>query len=48
MWQIERARALRLDYLYLGYWIRGCRKMAYKSDYRPLELYVKNRWTAIL
>ncbi len=47
LWQIERARALGLDYLYLGYWIRGCRKMAYKSDYRPLELYVKNRWTVI-
>lgn len=48
LWQINRARALGLDYLYLGYWIRGCRKMSYKSDYRPLELYVKNRWTAIL
>jgi arginyl-tRNA--protein-N-Asp/Glu arginylyltransferase len=47
LWQIERARELGLDYLYLGYWIRGCRKMAYKSAYRPLELYVKNRWTAI-
>jgi arginine-tRNA-protein transferase len=36
-----------LDYLYLGYWIRGCRKMAYKSDYRPLELYVKGKWANI-
>jgi arginine-tRNA-protein transferase len=48
LWQIERARSLGLEYLYLGYWIRGCKKMAYKSEYRPLELYVKNRWTAIL
>ena len=48
LWQIDRARALGLDYLYLGYWIRGCRKMAYKSDYRPLELYVNNRWTTVL
>lgn len=47
LWQIQRARALGLDYLYLGYWIRGCRKMAYKSDYRPLELYVNSRWTSI-
>lgn len=45
LWQIERARALGLDYLYLGYWIRGCKKMSYKAEYRPLELYVKNRWT---
>lgn len=48
LWQIERARALGLEYLYLGYWIRGCRKMAYKSEYRPLELYVNNRWTVVL
>ena len=47
LWQVQRARALGLDYLYLGYWIKGCRKMAYKSAYRPLELHVKNRWTAI-
>ncbi|MCP5131775.1 MAG: arginyltransferase [Pseudomonadales bacterium] len=48
LWQINRAREMGLDYLYLGYWIRGCRKMAYKSDYRPLELYLKSRWTAVL
>lgn len=47
LWQIQRARALGLDHLYLGYWIKGCRKMSYKSDYRPLELYVNGRWTAI-
>ncbi len=47
LWQVQRARAMGLDYLYLGYWIKGCRKMTYKSAYRPLELHVKNRWTAI-
>lgn len=47
LWQIENAASLELDYLYLGYWIRDCQKMSYKSDYRPLELRVKNRWTAI-
>jgi arginine-tRNA-protein transferase len=47
LWQIEQTRRMGLDYLYLGYWIRGCRKMAYKSDYRPLELYLNNRWTAV-
>jgi arginyl-tRNA--protein-N-Asp/Glu arginylyltransferase len=47
LWQIERARALGLEYLYLGYWIRGCKKMSYKSEFRPLELYVKNHWTVI-
>jgi len=48
LWQVEKARELGLDYVYLGYWIRDCRKMAYKSDYRPLELYVNSRWTTLL
>jgi arginyl-tRNA--protein-N-Asp/Glu arginylyltransferase len=47
-WQIQRACELGLDYVYLGYWIKGCQKMAYKSEYRPLELYLNNRWTALL
>ena len=48
LWQIEKAREMGLTYLYLGYWVRDCQKMAYKSDYRPLELYVNNRWTTLL
>jgi leucyl-tRNA---protein transferase len=36
-----------LPYLYLGYWIRDCRKMAYKIDYRPIELFVRNRWVRL-
>lgn len=45
LWQIETARELGLDYLYLGYWIRECRKMAYKIQYRPLELFLDGQWT---
>jgi len=44
LWQLEMARQLRLPYLYLGYWIRNCRKMTYKTDYQPLEILVNNRW----
>lgn len=42
--QIELARALGLPYLYLGYWIRDCDKMRYKTEYRPVELFVNGRW----
>lgn len=48
LWQIEKTRELGLEYLYLGYWIRDCQKMAYKAEFRPLELYVNSRWTSLL
>jgi len=44
LWQIEQARALRLDYLYLGYWIKDCAKMEYKSTFRPLEMLMEGNW----
>lgn len=44
LWQIEECRRLGLPYLYLGYWISECRKMSYKSQYRPLELLINDEW----
>ena len=41
---IEETQRLKLDYLYLGYWIKQCTKMSYKLSYRPIELYVNNKW----
>ncbi len=43
--QIELARSLEMDYVYLGYWISGCRKMSYKTRFRPIELYTHGEWT---
>jgi arginyl-tRNA--protein-N-Asp/Glu arginylyltransferase len=37
LWQIEEARRLGLDWLYLGFWVEHCRKMTYKNSYRPIE-----------
>lgn len=45
--QIHETRQRELDYLYLGYWIRDCRKMSYKRRYRPLEAYVNDQWVAL-
>lgn len=42
--QIELARHLGLDHLYLGYWIGACRKMAYKARFRPIEAWNGERW----
>ncbi len=44
LWQIAQARELKLDWLYLGYWIETCKKMSYKNQYQPLQLFNKGRW----
>lgn len=44
LWQIEAARRMGLDWLYLGYWIEECRKMSYKIRYQPCELFVDGSW----
>ena len=41
---IERTKALRLPYVYLGYWVKGSQKMAYKSRFLPQERLGENGW----
>src|SRR5512139_2838968 len=47
LWQIELCRTLELPYLYLGYWIKQSPKMAYKSNFRPLQGLLHDRWVVI-
>jgi len=42
--EIERARALGLPYLYLGYWVPGSPTMDYKRGFRPLEVLGAHGW----
>ena len=41
---INKAREMGLNYVYLGYWIKDCEKMSYKSEYRPLLMYDGSGW----
>lgn len=45
--EIEECRRRGLPYWYLGLHVRGCRKMAYKTDFRPSEfLHPDGIWRA--
>ena len=44
MWLIEWTKNLHLPYLYLGYWIKGSQKMAYKQQFSPQEKLTDGEW----
>jgi arginyl-tRNA--protein-N-Asp/Glu arginylyltransferase len=41
---IERARRMGLPYVYLGYWVDGSSKMAYKARFKPQERLQSQGW----
>ncbi len=45
--QVEQARQLGLDFLYLGFWLDRHPKMDYKKTFRPLQLLVEREWQAM-
>ncbi|MFK7854382.1 MAG: arginyltransferase [Granulosicoccus sp.] len=45
--QIELCTAMAFPYLYLGYWVDGCQKMQYKTDFRPQEHFDGHNWIAL-
>jgi arginine-tRNA-protein transferase len=44
---IQRARAAGLPHVYLGYWVNGSRKMAYKVRFKPQEHLGPKGWERI-
>ncbi|SDO59805.1 arginine-tRNA-protein transferase [Halomonas shengliensis] len=45
---VELARRRGLPHVYLGYWIRECRKMAYKQAFQPLERLEGRHWRRLI
>ncbi|WP_417317631.1 arginyltransferase [Emcibacter sp.] len=45
MSHIALAREHFLGYIYLGYWVKNSPKMAYKQNFKPLELLGPGGWT---
>ncbi|MBW6420477.1 arginyltransferase [Rhizobium sp. XQZ8] len=41
---IDRARALGVPHVYLGYWVKGSAKMGYKTRYQPQEHLTARGW----
>ena len=44
---VEMARDAGLPYVYLGYWVPGSRKMAYKAGFGALEIHKGGVWQDI-
>ncbi len=47
LWQVEQTRQLRLQHVYLGYWIEASPKMAYKANFRPHERLIEGEWLRV-
>jgi arginyl-tRNA--protein-N-Asp/Glu arginylyltransferase len=44
---IARARRLGLPYVYLGYWVKGSKKMDYKGRFLPQERLTGDGWSRV-
>ncbi|MFZ6749880.1 arginyltransferase [Undibacterium sp. Ren11W] len=47
LWQIKQTQELALPYVYLGYWIAASPKMAYKTNFKPLDGLMRGHWQAM-
>lgn len=45
--QISLSAEMNFEHLYLGYWVEGCNKMEYKSDFRPQEQFDGTDWVRV-
>ena len=44
LWLTELSRQAGKEFLYLGYYVADCRKMAYKADFLPQQRFSAEKW----
>ncbi|MAD74608.1 MAG: arginyltransferase [Rheinheimera sp.] len=44
MYLLERARQDNKAFVYLGYLVEACQKMAYKAEFRPQQRFIRGHW----
>ena len=42
--QIQQTKIMQREYLYMGYWIKDCQKMKYKTQFQPMQAFIDNIW----
>lgn len=47
LWQTQEAQRRLLRFVYLGYYIRECRKMNYKTRFQPIEALLDGHWETL-
>jgi arginine-tRNA-protein transferase len=41
---LQRARLDNIPFVYLGYWVNACQKMAYKAEFLPQQRFIQGHW----
>ena len=44
---IRDAKSRGIPHVYLGYWVEGSEKMAYKTRFKPMEALTRDGWTRV-
>lgn len=47
LYLISWAARQRLPYVFLGYWIKNCKKMSYKTHYHPFQVLINDTWITV-
>lgn len=44
LWQLQHAKKMDFEFVYLGFWIENCQKMSYKTQFQPIQGLRDKEW----